>query len=623
MKALSKSLIIVLLLTIAIPTFSAAKLPPTDQLLPKDAVFYFNIDSFQALENKAKQTRIYNLFNDPSMKPFIDGIKSKFIESIEQVDKTDDLMDRISDANAFPQGRISFALLLDNYIPKGEEVGFFAIVGFGENIEKAKKIINQEIQKQIDQGLARKKETIAGCDVTVLIDQRDTISVPHLDTDNDGNSVRTTTEIPRSPFELRYTYIDDNIVIGADVTKEFYESILVKIKSANIANSLSTDPDYRAVQAKIGSNGGIDAFVNMKTIIKLIESDLTGETKGMFESLGLNNLTAIGLAADTTGRANNIFEFKMFAKVDGEKKGILKIIDLKSTHVKLPDFVDPQSVEISTINFDFNMAFEEINKILTATNPQAAMMVNMPIPTQTQGQFITLSKDLLAYLEPQIVLAKSQPQIDKDNQQLTQSSINSIAVNNHQKLEESIAILHAMATMGQPDLKRPYMGYNMYLVDISGMAAMFGGQAPQNTSATQTQPKLAITITETHMLIALEKDVEKAIRTIKNRQAASIESQKWYTAAKSVIPQKVGSASFANIKKTYELIWDVIRDPEAAKKAFMQSDAPMNPFEEFAKEIGLLPSFSKVSKYFGIASGYLTSTPDGFYYNAKIMDMPK
>ena len=63
--------------------------------------------------------------------------------------------------------------------------------------------------------------------------------------------------------------------------------------------------------------------------------------------------------------------------------------------------------------------------------------------------------------------------------------------------------------------------------------------------------------------------------------------------------------------------------PETAKKAFMQSNTPMNPFEEFATEIGLLPSFSKVSKYFGIASGYLTSTPDGFYYNAKIMDMPK
>ena len=45
-------------------------------------------------------------------------------------------------------------------------------------------------------------------------------------------------------------------------------------------------------------------------------------------------------------------------------------------------------------------------------------------------------------------------------------------------------------------------------------------------------------------------------------------------------------------------------------------------FAEFV-DFKKLPDFAAVKKYFGIAGGYLTSRPDGFYYEMHAVDLPE
>jgi hypothetical protein len=164
------------------------------------------------------------------------------------------------------------------------------------------------------------------------------------------------------------------------------------------------------------------------------------------------------------------------------------------------------------------------------------------------------------------------------------------------------------------------------------------GQAPGRPSVPEI-PKLAFTVTDTHLIFGSESVVEQAIRALSSSGTVSVDSANWFNKAKSAIPSVVGLASLRDNAASGEAIWSALRGLKRSDKRGKAEDlgieigVGMNPGSVFLHMVfleagfnlcnfSLLPEFDAVRKYFGLSAFYGISRPDGFFLEFKYLDPP-
>jgi hypothetical protein len=141
-----------------------------------------------------------------------------------------------------------------------------------------------------------------------------------------------------------------------------------------------------------------------------------------------------------------------------------------------------------------------------------------------------------------------------------------------------------------------------------------------NTSMEQA-PKMAFTVTDTHLIFGTESTVERAIRSLSGNDVPTVGSEKWFTRAKSAIPSVVGVAGFEDNVSSGELLWWTLKQSKKSGLSAIQKGPVTFRFgtlgiDEFA-DCSLLPEFDAVRKYFGWYAFYGVSRPDGFFFESK------
>jgi hypothetical protein len=111
----------------------------------------------------------------------------------------------------------------------------------------------------------------------------------------------------------------------------------------------------------------------------------------------------------------------------------------------------------------------------------------------------------------------------------------------------------------------------------------------------------------------------------------SLNSAKWFVAAKSALPSTVAIASLQNDAVASELFWQTLKkqqqevennDSKSSVSVGLSSQGNLL-FMQKGLDIAdftLLPDFEKVKKYFGLTVSHLTSRPDGFFMEIKHLD---
>ena len=162
------------------------------------------------------------------------------------------------------------------------------------------------------------------------------------------------------------------------------------------------------------------------------------------------------------------------------------------------------------------------------------------------------------------------------------------------------------------------------------------GQAPAGPGA-PIMPKLAFTVTDTHLIFASESVVEQAIRALSSAGTASVGSANWFNKAKSAVPSVVGLASLQDNAASGEPFWSALRGLKQSGKKGKAEDSGikmgvgMSPGSVFLQlmfsqagsdlfNFSLLPEFDAVRKYFGLSAFYGISRPDGFFFEFKYLN---
>lgn len=595
----------------------AVELPETARLVPPETVLLVDIGNFNRFKAQFEKTSIYRLYKDPAMKAFVDDVKAKWQEKLNEADD-DGFGKIIADAATLPQGRAAVALVLDERIENTNEPPVVFITQWGEKIGKVKETVAKIVSKAVDEKDARRQtEDYRGVGITIVT--------------------------AKSSDALSYCFIEDCLILsGHTDTLKF---VIAQIKGAG-SPTLADNGDYAATLRAVGPSdeGQIDIYVNIKQITKMaLAKDTAGNAKIIIANLGLDNVISLGCSINVAGGPGGTSSGKALLKIDGAKKGIPKMLEVETAPLRMPQFMSASACAVSFMNLNVKKAFTELSNILTSFSPQFAAMLYMPLsPPGPQGEPpLQLKSGIIDHLGSQIVVAQS---IDKSSgdaggQSSAQpQSLIALAIDNRSALEKSLLFIHSgMIAPNNPDARRELLGHTIYSLDLSGIMPMLGGagarrpmQAPMPGGAPPI-PKMAFTVTDTHLIFATEAAIEQAIRTLSSTGSESLDSLKWFARAKSSIPSVVGLAGLQNSAASIEQLWSVLRESKKAerdKDPNAQINIGTGPGSRIpqmmlsqagadAPDFSLLPEFDAVRKYFGLAVSYGISRQDGFFFEFK------
>ncbi|GAI75231.1 unnamed protein product, partial [marine sediment metagenome] len=271
---------------------------------------------------------------------------------------------------------------------------------------------------------------------------------------------------------------------------------------------------------------------------------------------------------------------------NGAKKGICKMLDFESAVIRAPQFVPAEAYSATFFNLNIKKLYDELYNILSKFDPMTAAQLNQPLFAGPDGQGgLQLKADIIDHLGSNIVMATKMSKPLTDDGEATPVSITALAISNRSGLERSLSLLHEKFTGANPDAKRELLGHTIYVVDLSMFLPFLGGgmsmrpmQLPGETGA-PPMPKLAFTVTDTHLILGTESTVEQVIRRL-DSSAESVASAKWFTTAKLAIPSVVGLAWLQDNAASGEFFWRMLKKSAGAgqeRKALMGIALGPNP----------------------------------------------
>jgi hypothetical protein len=632
-------------------------LPDTARILPPETMAFINIPDVNSLQKQAQNTAIYKLYKDPAMAAFVNSFKSKWQKTL--LESSDEMSKILTDVNAVPSGRLAVAFILNEKSKQTGEPVFLVISQWGNDIKTIKTAADKAVKKSLENGARQEKETVRGRQI-ITITQKEmsptkeemlemksggnaTIKPqPHrfvgiaVEEENEDGGLAVKEEsdaaempaaVAGTPDSISYCIFDDVLIASED--KEALKFMISRI-DGGAGQSLADNDNYQKTMAAVGPIHDIDFYLNVEAIVKnIVAQDTAGQMGMQIATFGLDNVSSLGAAVSVGRSGGTPFAIKGLLRVNGLKKGIMKLIEPQSAPVQTPRFIDASSVSVNVCNISIKNAYDELLKIMSGVSPGFAAAMNAPlVPADEKGQGgVELKKDILDYLGSGIVVASSikKPFVSGSDPAKT---ITAIAITNRAALEKSLATVHNTMGGGKSDTKRELFGHTLYLLDGSVFPFLMGQEkqpmaAPSQPTPQAPAPKLAFTVTDTHLILGSEENVTQALRLLSNKDAGSLATASWFVRAKSVIPGAVGMAGLSDSRTYGEYLWWNLKEMGTTKSvanAFDPTQMAVSGLGQFF-DFSLLPNFEMVKKYFGVSTQYVISRPDGYYFESRHLDL--
>ncbi|HLB75266.1 MAG TPA: DUF3352 domain-containing protein [Sedimentisphaerales bacterium] len=583
-------------------------MPRPAQLLPGETVVFAEVSNFTQLTEQFKKTNYYKLYKDPAMAPFIEDVKAKLAEEIKKSD--DELVQAVLAMDAMPSGRVAVALL------PGPGQGFsephvVMIIEWGQAKAKVQETLDKVLAGAAEEGVRKKMEEYRGVSIIAAVHESEPDSAPS------------------------YCFIDD-CLIGSTNT-DLVKSVIARIQGTGGA-ALADDADYNTAIKAVGPAHDIDLYVNLKRLKDLIIAEAPpGQVGPLVTNLGLDNVISFSFAAGVARDGGSDSSGKALLRIDGEKKGVCKMLEFGSSALRVPKFAPAEFFSATYVNFNFKEAFDALGRIVTAISPQMAAILYMPlVPPSPDGQpGLTLKADIIDNLGSQLLSFRSLDKSASDSAGPKVETVVAIAANNRAALEGSLSRLHGLFSQGKSDASHPLLGHTIYTIDLATFLPFMSADGPSVQGLAEPPqapvgmlPKLAFTVTDTHVIMGLEAAVEGAVRKL-STDASELPS--WFRKAKAAIPDVVGLADLQDDAAAAQVLWKTLRQAaEEAGKSKGESDRSIKVgvgssglmFSQTGVDFvnpGLLPDFEVVRKYFGISAAYGIARQDGFFFEFKYL----
>ena len=200
------------------PSLRAA-IPPAENLLPSDTLFFLTVPDCAALRAAAHQSPQWLFWNDPAMKPFHDKFMAKlneaFVAPLEH-----DLGVKLADFADLPQGQFTFAVTQNGWTGGDDPPpGMLLLLDARDKSDLLKTNLDALKKKWTDDGKPIRTENVRGISFSVVTLSSNDIPIARRHFAPDASRCRNSARTPKpeKPAELVIGQFESLLIVGNSV----------------------------------------------------------------------------------------------------------------------------------------------------------------------------------------------------------------------------------------------------------------------------------------------------------------------------------------------------------------------------------------------------------------------
>ncbi len=600
-----------LLLAAALVTPAFAAIPPAEKILPPDTLFVMTTPDWAKLRDVSNKSPQSQFWNDPAMKPFRDKFMAKWTEEfVKPLER--DLGVKFDDYSAMLQGQVTLAVTQEGWQGKAEDDGEPAVLFLLDAKDKSGLL-------KTNLTALRKKWSAAGKPIKTEKIRDVEFSVVPLTTNDIPATLRKFFPQPQDVEELgkeNETKSKNELIVGqyeslliVSSSLKAVEKVVVRIASG-AAPTLAEQGDFETCRATVLREAPFYGWLNTRALIDLIGKTIAAgqnpeapsplpipEVGKILTATGLSGLKAVAFSFRESGEGRMV-EFFLNAPESG-RNGLLKLFAVEAKDANPPAFVPADVSSFSRYRLDGAKAIGAIEKMVEEFAPSTwnyildnaneAMRVDDPEFDIRKNIFANLGDDMISFQKP--------PRGKTLAELSSAPALFLISSPNPDKLAASLRGLFViLSPQGGSPASREFLGRKIYSFKLP--SRMAGTTSALNYVASGGYVAFS---TEDAIL-------EEYLRSSGDAPAKALRDTTGFAdAVAKVGGASTGWLSYENQSESVRLLMELLSRSAAGTNQneyanVLASAIPFAPPEKTLKEwvdFALLPSFDKVSKYFG------------------------
>ncbi len=608
-------------------TFTAslrAAIPPAENLLPADTLFFLTVPDCAALRATAHQSPQWLFWNDPAMKPFHDKFTAK-LEATWVAPLEKDLGLKLADFADLPQGQFTLAVTQNGWTGgDGQAPGVLLLLDTGDKSGLLKTNLDALKKKWLDAGKPLRTEDVRGISFSVVTLSSNDIPPSLAGIIPGSQPVQELGREPQpaKPAELAFGQFESLLIVGSSVKA-------VEPIAAHLGGSLLPALNDDAVFAADKLSQFRDAplyygWLNANTLFYVL-THIPPPTPNpqaptvfpqpqwakILDATGLTGVKSASFACreNSDGASASVF----IAAPAADRKGLLKMFAAARKSAVPPVFVPADAVKFWRWRLDGRDAWAALQQMLADISPFTATALNTAIDMANANAKKTdpdfdLRKNLIANLGDDFMGYQKTPA----GASLEMPSLYLIGVDKGDIAATAIKDLLSLSmsrSQKAPD-PRNYQGHKIYTIPQSGPRIAGAAAAPATS----------LYITSSGGYVALSTDVsllEEYLRSGDKLPKPLNGTPGLVDAAQHVGGTGGGLFGFENQRETLRSLFNTLKKQAANDNAGgLSSVAALPPAVRDWLDFSLLPDFDQVSKYFYISVYAGSTTADGLSFKA-------
>jgi len=607
-------------------TFTAslrAAIPPLENLLPSDTLFFLTVPDCAALRTAAHQSPQWLFWSDPAMKPFHDKFTAKFEESfIGPMEQNLGL--KLADFADLPQGQFTFAVTQNGWTGGDDPApGVVLLLDTGDKSDLLKTNLDALKKKWTDGGKPIRTEDIRGISFSIVTLSSN--NIPALAGILPGR--QPVQELgrqskPEKPAELVVGQFESLLIAGSSV--KAVEPIVAHL-SGSLLPALNDDAVFAADKLSQFRDAPLYyGWLNAKTLFYVLthippptpnpQAPTVFPQPQWGKILDAAGLTGVKSASFSYRESRDGSQVNFFiAAPAADRKGLLKIFAAAHKSAVPQLFVPADAVKFWRWRLDGQDAWAALQKMLGEISPMTAAGFNAAINmananAKQKDPDFDLRKNLIDNLGDDFISYQKAPAGKSPDA----PSLYLIGVDKGDPAATAIKDLLSLSMPRQqkaPD-PRNYQGHKIYTVPLSG---------PRITGAAAA-PARSLFITSGGGYVALSTDVstlEEYLRSGEKPPKPLSGTPGLVDAAQHVGGTGGGFFGYQNQRETLRYLFKTLKNQAADDGAGgLGSVTALPKTVRDWLDFSLLPDYDQVSKYFYISVYAGSTTADGLSFKA-------
>ncbi len=604
--------------------FLRAAIPPAENLLPSDTLFFLTIPDCAALRTTAHQSPQWLFWSDPAMRPFHDKFTAKFeqtlVAPLEQA-----LGLKMSDFADLPQGQFTFAVTQNGWTGGDDpSPGVVLLLDAGDKSNLLKTNLDALKKKWTEDGKPIRTEDVRGISFSIVtVSTNDIPMLAGILPQRQPVQELGQTPKPQKPTELAVGQFESLLIVGSSV--KAVDPIAAHL-SGSLLPALNDDAIFAADKLSQFRDAPLYyGWLNAKTLVSVLAHAPQAQNPQAPSPMAMPQMDKILDATGLTGVRSASFAYRethdgsqvsfFIAAPQAERKGLLKIFSAVHESAVPQSFVPADAIKFGRWRLDCQDGWATLQKMLDEISPMASISLNSGIDmvnanARKKDPDFDLRKNLIENLGDDFVSYQKAPAGKSLADLNAAPSLYLIGVERGEPAATAIRDLFLLSLSRQQKVPDPrdFLGHKIYTIPLPRVRVPGTPAAAASSIYCSSSSGYVALSTDVSMLEEYLRSGEKPPKPLSGTPGL-------IDAAAHVGGTGGGLFGYQNQREVLGFLFKTLKDSSSNGSA-----GGMNPLAALPNAVrdwldfSLLPDYDQVSKYFYFSVYAGNTTADGLSF---------